>query len=138
MEDSVLFKNVETHTLKCDKLLSKLRKQVNEFMKGELEFVEIKDTLRKLKKSRNIMIQSFEETNAQQVGSEFVEPLSALLEFTVLVLVNDERELISSLMSNLENKGYKAEAEYLRKELADLEDFLRKTSDFLSKVSQTK
>ncbi len=137
MEDSVLFRNVETHTLKWDRLLTKLRKQVDEFIKGRLEFAEIKDTLKRLKKSRNIIIQSFKEVNAQQVSSEYVEPLRALLEFTILVLVNDERELISSLLTDLENKGYRTEAEYLKKELTELEEFFRRTSDFLNKVPQT-
>ena len=136
MEDSILYRNVETLTLKRDKLLSKLRKQVSDLEKGRVSFEEVKETLDKLRRTRKVLFKSLEVSKASGLSAEYVEPLTTLLEFTLMVSVNDEKELLQKIRDLLSGEGDREGVEYVQEDLKNLEQFAIKTKEYLNAVGR--
>ena len=104
MEESVFFKDFEEYMLKLDSLLTRLRKQIGNFLKGRSEFQELKPNLIRLRNYNKSLNRLLSETSKPLVSAEYRELVITLVEFLVSVALIDEREIISTLRKSLKSR----------------------------------
>jgi len=104
VEESVFFKDFEEYMLKLDSLLTRLRKQIGNFLKGRSEFQELKPNLIRLRNYNKSLNRLLSETSKPLVSAEYRELVITLVEFLVSVALIDEREIISTLRKSLKSR----------------------------------
>jgi len=96
MDEIAIYKNIESLTLKRDKLLRKLRKLVRDYERGRVTYNDLQPTLTELRSMRRAYVRIAEVP--LNVSRDIREWLVTLMEFTFMVSINDERELLERII----------------------------------------
>ncbi len=135
VEDPILFKNVETITLKRDRLLRRLRKRVEDFTKGRASYDDIEGIIKEIGRLRRALIRAISNSSIGNISREFKEPISTLLEFSLLVSIEDEEELLNKLRESVKDRvedRARRFSEMLNNELSSLTRLRLEIRNFLS------
>lgn len=136
METSVFYRNIENLTLKRDKLLSKLRKHIDKASLEKINYEELDDIIISLRKIRRTYIKLLKEMDPKlPIEKEYNELLRTLMEFTSLIALNDEYELIDKvgkLASDMEVD--KERIDKLKDDINELKELRSILERFLKKM----
>ena len=129
MDDIVLYKNIESLTIKRDKLLRKLRKQVRDYSRGRIQYEDLSITLAELRRARRAYVRIIE--SPIKVSQELKDSIATLIEFTYLVSVNDEVELLKRTITLMRKNGVEQHL------IKNVEEDLREVKELSKLVSET-
>jgi len=129
MDDIVLYKNIESLTLKRDKLLRKLRKQVRDYSRGRIRYEDLNMTLAELRRARRAYVRIIE--SPIKVSQELKDSIATLIEFTYLVSVNDEVELLKRTITLMRKNGVEQHL------IKNVEEDLREVKELSKLVYET-
>ena len=133
MDDVVLYKNIESLTLKRDKLLRKLRKQVRDYGRGRIRFEDLGSTLTELRKTRKAYLRVIEPP--VKVQQKLKDSVITLIEFTYLVSVNDEEELLKRIIVLMRKNGVEQYLiEHVKNDLREVEELSKLVSEAITKL----
>jgi hypothetical protein len=136
VETSVFYRNIENLTLKRDKLLSKLRKHIDKASLEKINYEELDDIIISLRKIRRTYIKLLKEMDPKlPIEKEYNELLRTLMEFTSLIALNDEYELIDKvgkLASDMEVD--KERIDKLKDDINELKELRSILERFLKKM----
>jgi len=133
MDDVVLYKNIESLTLKRDKLLRKLRKQVRDYGRGRIRFEDLGSTLTELRKTRKAYLRVIEPP--VKVQQKLKDSVITLMEFTYLVSVNDEEELLKRIIVLMRKNGVEQYLiEHVKNDLREVEELSKLVSEAITKL----
>ncbi|MCD6278949.1 MAG: hypothetical protein J7J11_04650 [Desulfurococcales archaeon] len=133
MDDVVLYKNIESLTLKRDKLLRKLRKQVRDYGRGRIRFENLSPTLTELRKTRKAYLRVIEPP--VKVQQKLKDSVITLMEFTYLVSVNDEEELLKRIIVLMRKNGVEQYLiEHVKNDLREVEELSKLVSEAITKL----
>ncbi|MCD6279012.1 MAG: hypothetical protein J7J11_04975 [Desulfurococcales archaeon] len=133
MDDVVLYKNIESLTLKRDKLLRKLRKQVRDYGRGRIRFEDLGPTLTELRKTRKAYLRVVEPP--VKVQQKLKDSVVTLMEFTYLVSVNDEAELLKRIIVLMRKNGVEQYLiEHVKNDLREVEELSKLVSEAITKL----
>ena len=128
MDDVVLYKNIESLTLKRDKLLRKLRKQVRDYGRGRIQYSDLQATLMELRRTRRAYAKVIE--SPIKMSRELRDSLITLIEFTSLVSVNDEQELLRRVIMLMRRNGVEENL------IKSVEEDLKEVNEFSKLISE--
>jgi len=134
LEVPIFFKNIETLTLKRDTILRRFRKQLRDYGKGRVDVEGVRETLKTLRKHRRALTRLLREFKGKSIEKPYNDHIKTLLEFTLLIAVSEETELLSKLSIMLRKKGVN-EKELINEVNSDLEEVKelgRLTAEFLN------
>ncbi len=135
MDDAVLYKNIESLTLKRDKLLRKLRKQVKDYSRGRIQYSDLQATLTELRRTRRAYARVIE--SPIRMSGELRDSLVTLIEFTFLVSVNDEQELLRKIIILMRRNGIEENLiKNIEEDLKEVNEFSKLVSEVLSSLQQ--
>ncbi|OYT51596.1 MAG: hypothetical protein B6U73_01620 [Desulfurococcales archaeon ex4484_204] len=138
MEDPVIFKGVEELTLKRDNLLRRLRRQVSEYGRGRVDVNTLEETLLRLRKARRELVKLLKEALNKVIGREYVELIVTLVEFSYLVSINDERELLLRVKALTLRKGLEGGVvDKVNEDLNEVREFSEIASKLLSRYASS-
>ena len=138
MEDPVIFKGVEELTLKRDNLLRRLRRQVSEYGRGRVDVDTLEETLLRLRKARRELVKLLKEALNKVMGREYVELIVTLVEFSYLVSINDERELLLKVKALTLRKGLEGGVvDKVNEDLNEVREFSEIASKLLSRYASS-
>jgi len=135
MDDAVLYKNIESLTLKRDKLLRKLRKQVRDYGRGRIRYSDLQATLMELRRTRRAYVRVIE--SPIKMSRELRDSLITLIEFTFLVSVNDEQELLRRIIMLMRRNGIEENLiKSIEEDLKEVNEFSKLISEVLTSLQQ--
>ena len=138
MEDPVIFKGVEELTLKRDNLLRRLRRQVSEYGRGRVDVDTLEETLLRLRKARRELVKLLKEALNKVMGREYVELIVTLVEFSYLVSINDERELLLKVKALTLRKGLEGGVvDKVNEDLNEVREFSEIASKLLNRYASS-
>lgn len=133
MEDSLLFKNIEDLTIKRDRLLKKLRKKVDEFKDNDSHYEKLKSTLKEVSRLRKALLKTLGNVERSNVSEEYRELIDTLLEFSLLVTVEEELEILHEIRQKLNTMDAgEDELSFIEQEIASVENLKGKLKEILS------
>ncbi len=137
MEDSLLFKNIEDLTIKRDRLLKKLRKRVDA-LKGNTDYEKLKLTLKEASRLRKALLRTLSKVKQNSVGEEYRELINTLLEFSLLVTVEEELEVLQEIKQKLNAVATgKNELNFIEQEITSVEDLKERLEEVLDLRSRS-
>jgi len=134
LEVSVFFKNIETLTLKRDTILRKFRKQLRDYGKGKIDVEGVRETLKTLRKHRRALTRLLREFKGRSIDKPYNDHIKTLLEFTLLIAISEETELLSKLSIMLRKKGVNDREliDEVNSDLEEVKELGRLTAEFLN------
>ncbi len=137
MEDSLLFKNIEDLTIKRDRLLKKLRKRADA-LKDNTDYEKLKSTLKEASRLRKALLRTLSNVKQNSVGEEYRELINTLLEFSLLVTVEEELEILQEIKQKLNAVATgKNELNFIEKEIISVEDLKERLREVLDPRSRS-
>ncbi len=139
VEVSLLYREVEEQTLRRDELISKLRRQVDEFRRGVTTFMEVRETLQRLRRARRLLLRSLSNSKKNpQLEGEYAELVKTLLEFTLWVSINDEKELMLELRDLMVSRGApEPDLKFVLNELSSVDELKDAAEGFLNSIGHS-
>ncbi len=136
MEDSLLFKNIEDLTIKRDRLLKKLRKRADALKGNATDYEKLKSTLKEVSRLRKALIRTLSNVRRNNVSEEYRELINTLLEFSLLVTVEEELEILQKIKQKLNTATTgKNELNFIEQEITSVEDLKGKLREVLDQQS---
>ncbi len=136
MEDSLLFKNIEDLTIKRDRLLKKLRKRADALKGNATDYEKLKSTLKEVSRLRKALIRTLSNVRRNDVSEEYRELINTLLEFSLLVTVEEELEILQEIKQKLNTATTgKNELNFIEQEITSVEDLKGKLREVLDQQS---
>ncbi len=136
MEDSLLFKNIEDLTIKRDRLLKKLRKRADALKGNATDYEKLKSTLKEVSRLRKALLRTLSNVRRNNVSEEYRELINTLLEFSLLVTVEEELEILQEIKQKLNTATTdKNELNFIEQEITSVEDLKGKLREVLDKQS---
>ena len=133
MEDSLLFKNIEDITIKRDRLLKKLRKRVEEFKDNASHYDRLKLTLKEVSRLRKALLKTLGNVELSNVSEEYKELIDTLLEFSLLVTVEEELEILNEIKQELNTMSAgEGELNFIKQEIESVESLKGRLKKILS------
>ncbi|HDN75657.1 MAG: hypothetical protein DRO18_06235 [Thermoprotei archaeon] len=136
MDANVFFKNIETLTLRRDNLLRKFRRLLRDYAKGRIELDDVLDILKTLRRSRRALTKLLRDRLGiyNDIREGYLELVGTLLEFTTIVAINEEEELLRRLGKVFEKKGVKDSNIFneLRNDLEEVKELSKLVTEFLN------
>ena len=136
MDANVFFKNIETLTLRRDNLLRKFRRLLRDYAKGRIELDDVLDILKTLRRSRRALTKLLKDRLGiyNDIREGYLELVGTLLEFTTIVAINEEEELLRRLGKVFEKKGVKDSNIFneLRNDLEEVKELSKLVTEFLN------
>ncbi len=130
MDIADVFKNMEKAVLRRDELLNKLRKQIEELGNiNDYEVNRLMNTVRRLRRSRRNLIKILSNLKLNDIDESFNDLVKTLAQFTLLVAVNDEEELVKEVVSRFKEGGVSSDV------IRELEDDLREVNKLRSTLT---
>ncbi|MCD6428111.1 MAG: hypothetical protein J7L12_00665 [Desulfurococcales archaeon] len=135
MDDAILYKNIESLTLKRDKLLRKLRRQVRDYGRGRIQYSDLQVTLMELRKTRRAYVRVI--GSPIKMSGELRDSLATLIEFTFLVSINDEQEILRRLIALMRKNGIEENLiRNIEEDLKEVNEFGKLISEVLTSLQQ--
>ncbi|PUA33332.1 MAG: hypothetical protein B7O98_02575 [Zestosphaera tikiterensis] len=135
MNEAVLFKELERQTLARDKQLKKLKELASRLNNNEVDYEVVKDYVGRVSKSRETLMKRLKKLNEIEFTEAFIEPVTALLSFTVLVAVNVEEEALIEIKNYALSKGLSEDVEYFNNELSNVKSLSDEAEKILNKIN---
>jgi len=135
MNEAVLFKELERQTLARDKQLKKLKELASRLNNNEVDYEVVKDYVGRVSKSRETLMKRLKKLNEIEFTEAFIEPVTALLSFTVLVAVNVEEEALIEIKNYALSKGLSEDVEYFNNELSNIKSLSDEAEKILNKIN---
>jgi len=136
VEDSLLFKNIEDLTIKRDRLLKKLRKRADALKGNATDYEKLKSTLKEVSRLRKALLRTLSNVRRNNVSEEYRELINTLLEFSLLVTVEEELEILQEIKQKLNTATTdKNELNFIEQEITSVEDLKGKLREVLDKQS---
>ncbi len=135
MSEAELFKELEKQTLMRDKQLTKLRELVRKLRNNEVDYDVVKDYVGRVSKSREVLKKRLKKLSEVEFTEAFIEPITTLLSFTVLVATNVEEEVLNDIKDYALSKGLSEDVEYLNNELNDVKSLSEEAGRILNKIN---
>jgi len=133
VEDSLLFKNIEDITIKRDRLLKKLRKRVEEFKDNASHYDRLKLTLKEVSRLRKALLKTLGNVELSNVSEEYKELIDTLLEFSLLVTVEEELEILNEIKQELNTMSAgEGELNFIKQEIESVESLKGRLKKILS------
>ncbi len=132
MEESVLYRNIENITLKRDKMLKKLRRKVELLRRNELEPTELRPIIREVGRLRRALLKAVKDSSSMSISREYKELIDTLFEFSLMVSVEDEEELLREVKSSLEGNGNDELKKDVLRELSNVKELKNELSRYLN------
>ncbi len=132
MEESVLYRNIENITLKRDKILKKLRRKVELLRRNELEPTELRPIIREVGRLRRALLKAVKDSSSMSISREYKELIDTLFEFSLMVSVEDEEELLREVKSSLEGNGNDELKKDVLRELSNVKELKNELSRYLN------
>ena len=136
MEEAIIFRDFEEYALKLDSLLTKLRKQVGNFLKGRVSFTDLKPNIVRLRHYNELMNKTLSLAEEGEISSEYRDLFLTLVEFVMTVSLGEERDILETLRKALEKKGGEKERKLVADALNEmniLEESVKKIYSSLGK-----
>ncbi len=137
MENSLLFKNIEDLTIKRDRLLKKLRKRADT-LKGDTDYEKLKSTLKEASRLRKALLRTLSKVKQNSVGEEYRELINTLLEFSLLVTVEEELEILQEIKQKLNAVATgENELNFIEQEITSVKDLKERLKEVLDPRSRS-
>ena len=135
MDEMIIYKNIESLTLKRDRLLRKLRKLVKDYGRGRIKYSDLSSTLTELRKTRKAYVRIIKEP--LNVSQQLKNLLVTLMEFTFVVSVNDERELLERVITLMRRDGIEeALIRNIEEDIKEVDKLSKLVSETLASIRQ--
>ncbi len=132
MEDSLLFKNIEDLTIKRDRLLKKLRKRADALKDDASDYEKLKSTLKEVSRLRKALLRTLSNIKQNSVSEGYRELINTLLEFSLLVTVEEELEILQEIKQKLNTVAAgKNELNFIEQEITSVEDLKKRLREVL-------
>lgn len=132
MEDSLLFKNIEDLTIKRDRLLKKLRRRADALKDNISDYEKLKSTLKEVSRLRKALLRTLSNVKQNSVSKEYRELINTLLEFSLLVTVEEELEILQEIKQKLNTVATgKNELNFIEQEITSVEDLKERLREVL-------
>ncbi len=136
MEDSLLFKNIEDLTIKRDRLLKRLRKRADALKGNATDYEKLKSTLKEVSRLRKALLNTLSNVKQNSVSKEYRELINTLLEFSLLVTVEEELEILQEIKQKLNTIATgKNELNFIEQEIISVENLKGKLREVLDQQS---
>jgi len=137
VENSLLFKNIEDLTIKRDRLLKKLRKRADT-LKGDTDYEKLKSTLKEASRLRKALLRTLSKVKQNSVGEEYRELINTLLEFSLLVTVEEELEILQEIKQKLNAVATgENELNFIEQEITSVKDLKERLKEVLDPRSRS-
>ena len=137
MEEAIIFRDFEEYAIKLDSLLTKLRKQVGNFLKGRASFTDLEPNIVRLRHYNELMTKTLSSAEGEEISSEYRDLFLTLVEFVMTVSLGEERDILETLRKALEKKGGDKERKLVAEALNEmniLEKSVKKIYNSLGKL----
>ncbi len=132
MEDSLLFKNIEDLTIKRDRILKKLRKRADALKDNVADYEKLKSTLKEVSRLRKALLRTLSNVKQNSISEEYRGLISTLLEFSLLVTVEEELEILQEIKQKLNTVATgENELNFIEQEITSVENLKEKLREVL-------
>ncbi len=132
MDIADAYRDLEKLVLRRDELLNKLRKEIED-LEGvsNYDVMKLENILRRLRRSRRNLLKILNNFRLSDFSSSFSDLVKTLAQFSLLVAVNDEEELLKEVINVVKGKGGKVISE-LEQDIREVRELRNTLSNFLS------
>jgi len=132
VEDSLLFKNIEDLTIKRDRILKKLRKRADALKDNVADYEKLKSTLKEVSRLRKALLRTLSNVKQNSISEEYRGLISTLLEFSLLVTVEEELEILQEIKQKLNTVATgENELNFIEQEITSVENLKEKLREVL-------